>query len=246
MEETNYGIKKKGVSGFIIVAPHAAGDDLGTEELAQSIAEQLKASLVVNKNYVKPTNSKAGIKPVRDFNKLSIRNEKYVWGNDIASRHMKEFYDDISEFMRNIISKPKYERAIIVFIHGMKDGKNKIDIDIGCGVKYHKGRLEGAKNHPDAGTNTGVFTANREYIENLKEALSKLGFRIGIGEAERCDKNGKKIQFVAWDRRNGIQYFTKTKSQSFQLEIAAKLRKRDKLGYTSKVIAQGLVSAYKE
>ena len=40
--ETSYGIKKKGESMFIIVAPHAAGDDIRTGALALNITKQLK------------------------------------------------------------------------------------------------------------------------------------------------------------------------------------------------------------
>lgn len=245
-EKINYGIKKKGETGFIVVAPHAAGDDTRTGELSEKIAKQLKAFLVVNRKYVKPTNSKARIKPVRDFNRLPLKNGAYRWGEKQGSRHMKEFYDDISEFMRIIINKPKYNKAIIVFIHGMKDGKDKIDIDIGCGARYYKGRLEGTRKHPKARSNTGVFRANRKCMENFKKALSKFGSKIGIGEAGRIDKYGKKIQFAAWSKINGIQYFAGTRSHSFQLEIAFKFRKRNKLEYTSKIISKALKSVYKE
>lgn len=37
---------------------------------------------------------------------------------------LQNIADDISEFIRIIINKPKYKKAIIVFIHGMENGKN--------------------------------------------------------------------------------------------------------------------------
>ena len=51
---TNYGQKKKGLSNFVIVAPHAAGDDIGTKEIAKEISNQLNAFVVINKKYIKP------------------------------------------------------------------------------------------------------------------------------------------------------------------------------------------------
>ncbi|MBZ9577684.1 hypothetical protein KJA13_01460 [Patescibacteria group bacterium] len=241
MTNTNYGIKKKGASRFIIVAPHAAGDDLRTGKIAEIIAKQLGAFLVVNKKYVKPTNSKAGIKPVKDFNKLSIRNEKYVWGNSIASQHMKEFYDDIQEFV-NCAHKFN-KNAVVVYIHGMRNGKDKIGIDIGCGLKYHDNKLKTAKIHPEAGTNTGVRRAKRNHMERLKkilgERLNKYGLKAGIGEAKR----GKK-KFAAWDRRNAVQLHAGSKNYSFQLEIARSLRNKGKLKNTSEIIAKALKEIY--
>lgn len=254
---TNYGIKDKGKSRFIIVAPHAAGDDLRTEELAQSISEKLKAFVIINNKYIKPTNSRAKSIPnlVRDFNKLPLKKGKYKWGEKKGSKHMKEFYDDIMESVKSI-HKSYSKKAIIVFIHGMKDGDDEINIDIGFGVKEYKGKLLGTKRtkrtdrHPDAGSNTGVVRANRECMENLKKVLSKFDLKIGIGKAERIDKYGKKIQFAAWSKMNGIQYFVKNlikiPTHSFQLEIASKFRKRNHLEHTSKIISKALKSVYKE
>lgn len=233
MKKTNYGIKEKGKSGFVIVAPHAAGDDLKTGEIAQSIAKQLKASLVVNEKYVKPTNSKAGVKPVRDFNRLPFKkNGKYEWSGKREDKHMKEFYDDIEKIAKSI-NKP-----VIVFIHGMID-RYGIDIDIGCGAKYDKkdGKLKGTEKpdkHPKAGESTGIITANLKKMEELKKFFCDRDQKTDIGR-----------KFAAWSKRNGVQYHTGTPHGSFQLEITSRLRKKNKLNYTSRIIAEALKSIYK-
>ena len=251
MARTNYGIKEKGKSRFIIVAPHAAGDDLRTGKVTQNIAGQLKASLVINKKYVKRTNSKAGIKPVRDFNRLPLIKGVYKWGKKQGSRHMKEFYSDIMDFVKSIHQRK--EKPVIVFIHGMRNGKDKIKIDIGFGVKEYKGKLlgtRGARKHPDAGSNKGVVRANRKDMINLKKHLNSYDLKIGIGEAERFNKNGRRLQFTAWSKLNGTQYFSKDlikiPTYSFQLEIDRSLRNKNKLKNTSKIITDTLKLGYEK
>ena len=62
MIKTNYGIKKEGKAKFVIVAPHAAGDDINTGPLSRKIASKSNSYLVINDKYVKPTNSSVRIR----------------------------------------------------------------------------------------------------------------------------------------------------------------------------------------
>ena len=70
---TSYGAKDSGESKFVIVAPHAAGDDINTGPISNNIAYLLKAYRVVNNEFVKPRNSRAisDGSNVEDFNRLS-------------------------------------------------------------------------------------------------------------------------------------------------------------------------------
>lgn len=91
MADTSYGIKKKGNSRFIIVAPHAAGFDLYTKEFSMRIARHLNAFLIINTKYHK--------KRREDFNKL-------VWPKkekEYKKKHKdkKEFFDNIQEFVNH-------------------------------------------------------------------------------------------------------------------------------------------------
>lgn len=245
-QETDYGINKKGKSRFVVVAPHAAGDDSGTEKLARNIAEQLGAYLVINNKYMKPTNRRAESNPqfVKDFNKLpwSRGTQRYRWNNKHSP--MKEFYDDIKGFAESAREYAEDGRAVVVYIHGMRDDGDRIGIDIGFGAKYHNGILKGTQGknrHPDAGTNTGVVRAKREYMVSLKETLNQSlwadhSLKAGIGEAT----NGNKTRFAAWSRTNGIQYHAGTPDYSFQLEVSYKLRESCNIRYTSKLIADAL------
>ena len=69
MSETEFG-EYNAPSKYVIVAPHAAGDDLHTGSLARALGRELFATQVINTKYVKPSNRNATNKPVCDFNKL--------------------------------------------------------------------------------------------------------------------------------------------------------------------------------
>jgi hypothetical protein len=247
MTQTNYGQRKQGSSRFIIVAPHAAGDDLRTKEVAEEIARHLNASLVINEKYVKPSNSRAASTPklVEDFNKLSwsASQQDYIW--DRKHPHMKEFYDHIKEFVK-IAKQHGNSDAVVVYIHGMGDNSDKIGIDIGCGLRYHDGRLKGTQGtrdrHPDAGSNTGVRRAKREDIEslkgNLEQRLNADGHNLKVGVGEK---------YAAWSRQDGVQYHANdSDATSFQLEISSELRKPEKIKYLAKLISDALKNVYEK
>ena len=243
MSRTNYGQKKKGSSEFVVVAPHAAGDDIRTKEIAEEISRHLNASFVVNDKYIKPTNSRASSNPdtVEDFNKLSWSNsnQRYLWQR--KHPHMKEFYDHIKEFAEGARQYGD-GRAIVVYIHGIADNPEQIGIDIGFGARYHNGRLKGTQGrrdkHPDSGRNTGIVRAKRAHMEQLKDTLEeKLSgdheLQAGIGE-----------HYAAWSRQDGIQYHAGSNDHSFQLEISSLLRKQTNVKYTAKLIADALKEVY--
>ncbi|MEK6960984.1 MAG: hypothetical protein AABX47_07475 [Nanoarchaeota archaeon] len=242
MINANYGTRKKGSSKFVVVAPHAAGDDVRTKELAEQIAEHLNASLVVNEKYIQPSNPRAGTHPhVEDFNKLSWsgQTQEYNWTR--KHPHMKEFYEHIREFAEAVRQHGDC-RAIIVYIHGMSDNSQNIGVDIGFGAKYHQGRLKGTQGtrdkHPESGSNTGVVMATREDIEKLKGTLEQKlsqdhNLKVGVGD-----------RYAAWSRQNGIQYHAGSQDHSFQLELSYLLGQPRNLEYTSKLIADALKEVY--
>jgi len=122
--KTVYGEKRKGVSEFVILAPHAGGDDLKTSELAIKIANKLNGSYVINKKFTKPTNKRNKDENYsEDFNSLPIlKSGKYNWGKKKLA--MKQFYLDAQSFCK--------KDSLILIIHGMKDKKDS-EIDIGIG-----------------------------------------------------------------------------------------------------------------
>lgn len=243
MARTSYGKKEKGNSKFVIVAPHAGGDDLRTQELAEEIGQLISASVVINEAYVQSTSSRAYKSIyVEDFNNLpwSDSRKEYEWNK--RRTPMKEFYEHIKEYSQEA-RKNADGSAIIVYIHGMDDDGTNLGIDIGFGAKYHGGRLKGAQvnqeKHPDSGNYTGYIRARSEDIEKLQKVLSEklkadYAMHVGIGE-----------RYVAWSRQNGIQYHAGTPDYSFQLEISSFLRKPNRIKYTAKLIADGLKMVYK-
>src|SRR5210317_1787856 len=111
MTKTIYGKKRQGTTKFVIVAPHGAGDDMFTAELAEEISDLLDASLVAN--------TKVRRKET-DFNKLTHRKGRQ------HSKEMRQFYKDIDECCEEARPHGQGEhkgkkRALVVYIHGMKD-----------------------------------------------------------------------------------------------------------------------------
>jgi len=239
MVRTEYGFHQEGSSHFVIVAPHAAGDDLRTKEVTQHLARKLNASVVVNERFIKPRNSAAAQRPedVEDFNKLSWANERYNWSG--KKPEMKSFYDHVQEMARRARGRGG-GRAIVIYVHGMQDNEAKVGIDIGAGAKYHGIVIHGAVGsnpHPDAGTNTGVVRANRTDIEKIKAKLDE-----GLRPHELTADVGR-FQ-PAWSRQNGVQFHAGTPDHSIQLEIASHLRKEGNVEATAGIIANALKAAY--
>lgn len=239
-ENPTYGFKKEGKSRFVIVVPHATGDDKRSGKLASLIADKLSAFLIINTKYIKPDNSKAkaNLNLVRDFNIIpkatSLSNKKSK-----KELHHKEFYDDIQTFVKSAQNYNSKGKAVIVYIHGMVDNPRRIEIDIGCGLKEHNGILLGTNKHPHAGSNSGEIRAGQRDMEKLRtlfeEQLLHLKLNAGIG-----------IFNAAWSRKNGIQFHAGTKDSSFQLEISCNLRKPDNLNSTSDIIVNSIKEVFKD
>ncbi|MBM3436159.1 MAG: hypothetical protein FJY07_08115 [Bacteroidetes bacterium] len=244
MEKTNYGFFIKRNSRFIIVAPHAAGNDTLTKEMTCKIAEYLNGSAVVNEKYRKPTKSvsqKNTIEEREDFNRLpkwNSKKEQYLWTDKTPA--MKDFYEMIKSLIKDVKLNVN-KSAVVVYIHGMKNKRN-IGIDIGIGARYDNGKLKGtgenSEQHPDSGKNKGMITASTEKIEKLKskieeQLISDLNLKVVIGKF-----------FPGWSRRNGTQFRSGTQCDAIQLEISNKLRKSEKIDYTSKIISKSLKEVY--
>jgi len=239
MPRVKYGTKVLRNSKFIIVAPHAGGDDLHTKELAEEIARLVDGSVIINEEYVQKTSTRSYQNPyVEDFNDLPFSDEQheYLWNK----RHpdMKAFYADIKE-LTETARKYGNGKAIIIYIHGMDDNETNLGIDIGFGAKYFDGKLKGAREHPDAQNNNGEIRSKPEDIEKLRALLAdklKADYLINVGIGER---------FAAWSRHNGVQYHFGTSDYSFQLEISQFLRKPQRIKYSSQLIADAVKAVYK-
>jgi hypothetical protein len=238
MPRTNYGIREKGNSKFVLVTPHAAGDDLRTKELAEEIARILNASMVINEIYVQKTSTRSYQNPyVEDFNNLpwSDAQQIYLW--DKRCPEMKEFYEHIKEYTEDA-RKYGNGRAIIIYIHGMDDDGTNLGIDIGFGAKYLDGQLKGARERPGAQNNYSEIRAEPEDIEKLRTLLAEkleVDYSINVGIGER---------YAAWSRHNGVQYHFGTPDYSFQLEISQFLRKPQRIKYSAQLIADALKAVY--
>jgi len=207
---------------FILVAPHAAGDDLRTGEIAKAMAEKLNAPAIINKTFIKPANSRASREPnkVEDFNKLPWRGNQYDWKR--KKPEMKQFYDSILQVAS------KFPQAVVLFIHGFKS--STIAVDIGMGAKLVQGRLSG----DPTGRNTGARKCPAEKTLQLQDAFSKQfpDLRITIGEEN-----------AAWSRLNGVQYVP-SPHIAIQLELNQKLRERSNVETTADKLVKALLAVW--
>jgi hypothetical protein len=241
MQRTNFGKKEKGNSRFVIVAPHAAGDDLRTAELAEEIGRLINGSVIINEIYVQRTSARSYQNPyVEDFNFLPWSDERQAYQWDKRHPDMKEFYENIKEYAE---AARQYGngRAVIVYIHGMDDDGKNLGIDIGFGAKYYHSKLKGTigeDRHPDVQDNVGEMRARPEDMEKLKAILSEklnrdYSINVGIGE-----------RYAAWSRNNGVQFHLGSTDYSFQLEISQFLRNPKRIKYTAQIIADALKEVF--
>jgi len=222
MQKTSYGRKQPGNSEFIIIAPHAAGDDKKTSILARHLGKKLDAFIVINKRFFKETNSKAKKYPERieDFNKLrwNYTTKKYAWGR--KKPEMKEFYKDIKAYSKLARQYGKNNRAFCIHLHGTQS--ESIGIDIGAGTQYLKekknyiGSNENEKNVLNSGKSTitpiQIYTLQKELQKELQKAFPLM---VTIGK-----------YFPGWSKQSAIQ-FHKTEGRddyAIQLEINNVLR----------------------
>lgn len=161
---TGYGIKKKGSSEFVIVAPHAAGDDLNTKNLAIALAKKLNASYVINTKFVKPNNKRiSNQKYLEDFNLLPIIGDgKYDWTK--RKLEMRQFYFDSQSFCK--------KKSIILIIHGMKNRDN-VGIDIGVGFTDLGFLLNLFKKRETSCNLNKVFKLKKELNKIVKTTIGK-------------------------------------------------------------------------
>lgn len=236
-ENTNYGYKKNGSSKFVIVAPHAAGDDLKSGFIAQKLAQKLNAYLVVNKFYKKPNNSHAIENPhlVEDFNELtwSEKKEKYLWGRKNPA--MKEFFKDIEKVSHQAKQNSPENKAIIIYIHSFTS--DHIGIDIGAGAKHHNfsNKIFGSLYHREKGDNQGKITLPINLIKKIKKELEKK-VKIKYNLATTVG-----YQYSGWSRQSAVQFHCHEDRDdySIQFEISQHLRRSEPdLDYTIQILEE--------
>lgn len=221
-KKTVYGRKAAGNSRFVVIAPHAGGDDLRTGRVARHLARLLDASIVINKKYFKSTNHKAVLKPqnIEDFNELSWSKKKICWRWENKKLAMKMFYDDIAEICDAVKNKFN-DKPVCVYVHGLKTVKLGIDIGMGLKSTNGKNRFIGSS---ETKVYSGVPTIKISQLKKMKELLSEpikkdYNLDIGVGNI-----------YSAWDRRCGIQFHKTCGRDDYavQMEIHESLKKDEK------------------
>ena len=233
---TDYGFKQEGQTKFIIIAPHAAGDDWKTKRASIQIAKKLNSYLIVNNIFFKPTNPKAVKYPdlAEDFNQLrwGHTKNKYLWATKKPA--MKKFYQDVQAFCREI--KEKDEIPVAVYIHGIKSQKIGVDIGVGIKAKNEKRLLSKDKNN---NINSGLITIKISHLKKLKGELNKelnpLNLRVSVGD-----------RHIGWSKRSAIQFHKHGKRNDFavQLELNRFLRRKKNIELTSKIISKAIKIAF--
>lgn len=236
IQKTVYGYKKSGSSQFIIVAPHASGDDLRSSSVAKKLTFKLNAFLVVNKKFFKPTNSRAKINPenVEDFNDLcwSEKNKKYLWKRKNPA--MKIFYQDISDFCEEAKKNTK-DKPVAIYIHSFSSEKIGIDIGVGAQEIKRGGKIFGSGFHWLAARNSGeislkIGTTKKIYRDLAKNLKKDYNLAVTIGKT-----------FPGWSRQTAIQFHRHEPRDEYalQFEINKILRStKENINYTVKILAE--------
>ncbi len=211
MIETPYGKKQPGASGFVIVAPHAAGDDLKTGYIARKLAEKLNGFAVINTVYKKPSNSDTKSENREDFNKLTWweAGQKYLWIRP-KQHHpaMRQFFKDIQEYVEQARTFREDNKAVCIHIHGMKSITS--GIDLGAGIPHKDYTFE---------KNTGTSTLDTKILYELQSELqnaifenSQLPVTIGM--------------YSGGSRQSAIQFHAHGQNQdhAVQIEISSFFR----------------------
>ena len=240
MEATGYGKKSTGQSRFVIIAPHAAGDDLKTGIIARRLAKKLNGFLVINNKFIKPENNQANEKSdwVEDFNKLrwSYKHKRYLWKR--KKPEMKEFFKDIDNFCKQAEQFDNENKAIALYIHGIKS--EKIGIDIGAGLKKHndsQNKVFGTKKHREVKDNTGKVTVKIGTLKKIKKQLADkfekdFGLNISVGN-----------HYSGWSKQSAIQFHKLEGRDDYalQLEISHLFRQdKDKINYIVSLLTETL------
>lgn len=245
VEKTSYGIKEEGLSFFVVVAPHAAGDDLKTGRIARKVADELKGFLVVNKNFKKPDNKK--IKDeyfVEDFNSLrwGTKSKKYFWGR--KRKEMKTFFKDIDAYTEKARKYSPFKKVIVVYIHGMKSDDIAIDIGVGARKHFCGNSILSAKACKFL-FNTGEITLK---ITDLKKLKLNLVGNLIMNFPELFNKNKITIGEIhsGWSKTSAIQYHRHggRKDNAVQLELNRFLRKKENISKTVKLISDSLKKTF--
>jgi hypothetical protein len=147
---------------------------------------------------------------------------------------MKEFYQDIRTFCRQI--KERHDIPVAIYIHGIKSQKIGIDIGVGIKAKNEKRLLSKDKNN---NTNSGLITIKISHLKKLKEELNKelnpLNLRVSVGD-----------RHIGWSKRSAIQFHKHGQRNDFavQLELNRFLRKKKNIELTSKIISEAIKTAF--
>lgn len=199
---------------IVIVAPHAVeADDENTKKIAELLAGNLNAFLLINDKFHKPTEKKDDT--TEDFNHLPpCENGKYDWDKRVPE--MKSFYSKLESLAKQAssLSKDNNKRCLVLFIHGLSH--DKYDIDLGAGSKSAPNMTINAEQHTKSKDNSGSITAPIKFVETFRDVLKNEGLNVGTGDV-----------FSAWDGQNGTQYLRSIGIDCYcvQLEINTNLRK---------------------
>ena len=238
--ETNYGLKREGKSFFLIIAPHAAGDDLKTALISAQLAKSLNGFLLINNKYFKKNNHRSIDQPdlIADFNKLtwSYRQYKYLWQRKTPA--LKTFFADIGLYCKQARTYHPEQKAVAIYIHGMKD--KKTGIDIGVGLKTIRGNNKFINSAKAQNKNSGLITIKISQLKKIKSILQKAlekdyQLKVSVGK-----------KHIGWSKQSAIQWHKHEGRDDYalQLEINSSLRKPINREYLINLITLALTKTF--
>jgi len=239
---TSYGYKLKRQSPFVIIAPHASGDDQKTATITRQLAERLGASMIVNRKFFKPENRKAKDKPayIEDFNQLrwSQLKNQYLWSSKKVA--MYEFFKDVSRCCDNARKYATEHKSIAVYIHGIRD--KEIGVDLGVGIKARGDRNKFAESLSSTASNSGRATIKISKLKKIRRILNE-----GMQEKFKLIATVGCI-FIGWSRRSAIQFHKHEGRNDYaiQLELNKKVRRKESREQLIELLADSLEKTFNQ
>ncbi|EKE28350.1 MAG: hypothetical protein ACD_3C00072G0003 [uncultured bacterium (gcode 4)] len=235
MKETNYWIKIKWISKYIIVATHWAWDDINTDLLTEIVARKLWAFAIINNKFFKPTSPLRNVYPdyAEDFNRLPF----LIWSNEYdwtrKKKEMNEFYCDLEECVIEAKQYSNCSKAIIIHIHWMRnDWNNWIDIWIWMNFKWRKVKSSSRLNLILWKETLSVKLAN-DMKDSLNRHLNSFWLFANIWE-----------NFNAQYKCFWIQYSKVIENDIFQLEICRELREEHNLDTVTGILGKVILEIF--
>jgi hypothetical protein len=203
-----------GSRNIVLVAPHGnMKDDMGTSEFTQAVREHLDCYAVINTRFRK------GVEPDLKNNIADL----YKSEGFLHPRLKTVFYDPLTVFLDQILAS--HDKALIIHIHGIKDGNIEKIAELGNGDPSHKNKdLRLVIGYGQHFKNPRPTASENDVVLPMIEAFTRNGLGAQAAPTLPISNGGHKTWYCGNDRQRMNQYLYsrpryQNKLQSLQIEL---------------------------